>query len=125
MCSRDGHEWELRGTALAARANSADAWDAYCARITCVWAAPGCMMACYDGTRDVKGNYEERCGLAVSADGLRFERVSIAAPALVSPHASGALRYVDVAVVGGQWHFFYEAACADGSHELRTVVRPF
>jgi hypothetical protein len=41
---------------------------------------------------------------------------------LASPHASGALRYMDVVPVGDELYFYYEAARPDGAHELRASV---
>ncbi len=99
-------------------------WDAYCARICSVVYVPPMYTGFYDGAADVWGNYEERTGLAVSPDLRRWERVSPAAPALVSPHGSGSLRYIDAVQLPDRIHYYYEYARPDGSHELRlSVVR--
>ena len=45
-------------------------------------------------------------------------------PALVSPHGSGSLRYADSVTDGVERFYYFEAACRDGSHELRGVYYP-
>jgi len=45
--------------------------------------------------------------------------MSVDEPWLLSPHASGSLRYPDVLERDGEWWIYYEYARADGSHELR------
>ena len=62
---------------------------------------------------------EEHCGLAVSLDLRPWERVTVDRPALVSPHASGSLRYVEPVNIQGSLFVYYEYARPDGSHELR------
>ncbi len=86
--------------------------------------APPMFTGFYDGAANVRGNYEERTGLAVSPDLRHWERISAAAPALVSPHGSGSLRYLDAVQLPDRIHYYYEYARAAGSHELRlSVVR--
>lgn len=48
-----------------------------------------------------------------------YKRLTEDGPILVSPHASGALRYMDVVDMGDELFYYYEYTCADGSHELR------
>ena len=76
----------------------------------------------YDGSASVDENYEERTGVAVSDDLLDFRSETPDAPALVSPHGTGSLRYVDVVEVDGQRWYYYEMTRADGSHELRVTM---
>jgi hypothetical protein len=67
----------------------------------------------------VADDTEEHCGLAVSLDLRPWERVTVDRPALVSPHASGSLRYVEPVNIQGSLFVYYEYARPDGSHELR------
>ena len=50
---------------------------------------------------------------------MNYQHVTDKAPILVSPHASGSLRYMDVVRLGEDIYYYYEYARADGSHELR------
>lgn len=111
----DGRRFEWQGEALAV----GPGWDGYQARLSCVAAVDGGFVGYHDGAASVAQDTEERCGIACSVDLRTWRRVSDAAPALVSPHASGSLRYVDVVAIAGEWWAYYEHARADGSHELR------
>ncbi len=98
-------------------------WDAYCRRIGAVLPLEtGGWLAFYDGGSSVGDNYEEQTGLAMSFDLRTFFSLSPDAPALVSPHGTGSLRYVDVLPVGHELFYYYELARPDGSHELRVSV---
>ena len=98
-------------------------WDSYCRRLTSILPMDGGgYLAFYDGGRTVDDNYEERTGLAMTFDLRTYYSLSPTAPVLVSPHGSGSLRYVDVLPVGNELFYYYEIACADGSHELRVNV---
>ena len=118
--SGDGLTFEWKGDILS----PGDGWDAYCARIGTLLHTPPVWTAFYDGSAGVDQNYEEKTGLAVTLDLAHFERVTTREPALVSPHASGSLRYADAVVAGGEIHYYYEYARPDGSHELRASVVP-
>lgn len=112
-----GYSIETPGVAVA------PAWDGYCRRIGAVLPLDtGGYLAFYDGSASVSENYEERTGLAHSFDLRTFYSLSPVGPALVSPHASGSLRYVDALPVGHELFYYYEVATPDGSHELRVSV---
>jgi hypothetical protein len=65
-------------------------------------------------------SYDEQTMLAVSDDLTSWRRLTPAhAPWARSSHASGSVRYVDVAIAGDRAHYFYEYARADRAHELR------
>lgn len=116
--SRDLDSWEWLGVVFAP---SSSGWDAYCRRINTIVRHEGKYLALYDGSASHLENYEEKTGLAVSSDLRLWETLTVAGPALTSPHASGSLRYVDaVATDDGVWAF-YEFARADGAHDLRVA----
>jgi hypothetical protein len=114
--STDGVAYEWRGTVFDVGAG----WDGYQARLSAVVPTRDGYVGFYDGAGSPDEDTEERLGLAVSDDGRTWDRVSVAVPWLVSPHASGSLRYPDVLVRDGEWWVYYEYARADGSHELRV-----
>ncbi|HLK59864.1 MAG TPA: hypothetical protein VKU00_25100 [Chthonomonadaceae bacterium] len=98
-------------------------WDAYCKRIGSLLPIEGGgYLAFYDGSASVAENYEEKTGLAMTFDLRTYYSLSPQQPALVSPYASGCLRYVDVLPVGHEIFYYYELARQDGSHELRVSV---
>ena len=116
--SSDGLDFRWHGTVM----DVGEGWDAYESRVTSVVYAPPVFNAFYDGAENVEGNYEERTGLAMSFDLRRFERITPKAPLLVSPHASGGLRYVDAVPMGGRIYYYYEMARPDGAHDLMVDV---
>ena len=99
-------------------------WDRYQARLSSVLATGGGFAGFYDGAAGAEEDTEERLGLAVSSDLRRWERVSVDGPWLVSPHATGSLRYLDGLALDGEWWLYYEYARPDGSHELRLSRMP-
>jgi hypothetical protein len=113
--STDGVAYEWRGTVFDVGAG----WDGYQTRLSAVVPTRDGFVGFYDGAGSPDEDTEERLGLALSDDARTWERVSTGAPWLVSPHASGSLRYPDVLVRDGEWWVYYEYARADGSHELR------
>jgi hypothetical protein len=115
--SPDGLRWRWEGSVLTPPESG---WDAYATRIGAFLYSSPVFTGFYDGSASVEGNYEERIGLAVSLDLRHWQRVSVEGPALTSPHASGALRYLDVLPVGDALYYYYEYAREDGSHELRV-----
>lgn len=119
--SKDGLAWTWHGSILEP---SEDGWDCYAARLNTVYRRDGVFVGLYDGSRDVSENYEERCGLAVSADLSGWTRLSTDGPAAGPDGGPGSVRYAE-AVQGPGWtRFYYEYTRDDGSHELRTVVVP-
>jgi len=113
--STDGLAFEWRGTVFDVGAG----WDRYQARLSAVVVTREGYAGFYDGSGSPEEDTEERLGLAVSRDARTWQRLSADGPWLVSPHASGSLRYPDVLVRDGEWWVYYEYARADGSHELR------
>ena len=118
--SENGRDWQWHGPLLLPAKGK---WDAYCARIGCLWYQAPVWLALYDGSADVSENYEERCGLAYSCDLRTFHRVSRSGPLWQNPHASGALRYFDVLDFPNERFLYYEMARPDGSHDLRVLRR--
>jgi hypothetical protein len=114
--SRDLDHWDWQGVVFAP---SGDGWDAYCRRLNCI--LPG-GRAFYDGSASERENYEERTGVAESADLRTWRTRTPGGPFLTSPHASGSLRYLDTVRIEQQRHFFYEFARPDGAHDLRTTT---
>jgi hypothetical protein len=114
--SDDGLDWRMGEIVLAGRDGE---WDQRGARITAV--APDASWAFYDGRVSAEENFEERAGWAVaSGDDSAFE---VAGGPIGSPHGRHGMRYLDaVALPGGGYRLFYEAARADGAHEVRTEV---
>jgi hypothetical protein len=120
--SADGLEWTFHGEALGPRVG---AWDARGTRIASVVRTDGVWVAYYDGRADAAQNWEEQTGIALGDRPDRFVARGDA-PAAVSPHGPGGLRYVSVVEQPGGCRLYYELTGADGSHDLRTeyVSRP-
>ena len=64
-------------------------------------------------------NYEEKTGIAVSLDLIHWQRLTHDGPYVVSPHATGSLRYLHPLELENEWRYYYEYARADGAHEIR------
>ena len=124
--SADGLDWTWHGTALSGRPGE---WDSRGTRVTAVIQgpqAPARVTAYYDGRATAAENFEERTGIAVGSDPVALIPTSRpgAGPAAASPHAGGALRYLDlVEMPGGRTRLYYELAQPDGSHALVTELR--
>ena len=113
--SGDGLSFTWLGPALGV----GDGWDAYQARLSSVVPFGAGFAAYYDGGASAAEDTEERCGLATSSDLHQWRAATEEGPALVSPHASGSLRYVDAVNIQGVDYVYFEYARADGAHELR------
>ena len=78
------------------------------------------LVLLYDGRATASANWFETTGVAREVDGVL---VGSAEPAAVSPEGTGAFRYASaVALFDGRTRFYFEAARADGSHDLMTSV---
>ncbi len=116
--STDLESWNWQGVVLAP---DIAGWDCYCRRINSVVPSQGGFLAFYDGSAGHHQNYEEKTGLARSQDLRKWEVLTPDSPGLVSPNASGSLRYLDAHVQGRDACLFYEFARPDGAHDLRLA----
>ena len=112
--SADGLRWKWEGNVLAP---SVSGWDRFTARLTTAFRADGGWLGLYDGSSEIGQNYEERCGVARSADLRSWERVG-SAPSVGAAGGPGTVRYVESVQYRGALHFFFERTRADGAHEL-------
>lgn len=119
--SLDGHRFAWQGIVLPV----GRAWDARMARLTCTVPLEHGHLAFYDGRATPEQNFEEHLGLAYSHDLVRWLRLTPDEPWGRSPHAGGALRYLDAAMEPDALHVVYEYARPDGSHEMRENRLPW
>lgn len=117
--STDGLRWSMQREVLAGRAGE---WDARGARVAAVLGTEP-LRVLYDGRATAQANRFETTGMATEVDG---ELVLVdGGPVAASPYSDGALRYVvAVPLRKGGTRFYFEAARADGAHDLRTQVLP-
>ena len=80
---------------------------------------PPVYVGFYDGGPSHLENYEEKTGIAVSLDLIHWQRLTHDGPYVVSPHATGSLRYLHPLELENEWRYYYEYARADGAHEIR------
>ena len=113
--SDDGVRFEWAGEVVSPGRH----WDRLLTRIDTMLYRPPLFLLFYSGRGSVEETYEDRTGLAVSADLKSFHKVTEERPLLVSPHGIGALRYMDAVQVGRETLYYYECARPDGSHEVR------
>ncbi len=116
--SDDGLSWHWQGTALAPRPGT---WDQRGVRVTAVLVGDEVTAAFYDGRATAEENYEERTGIA-DGPGLSAFVATGLEPIGESPHGGRGLRYLTTVPVGEDVRVYYEAARADGAHELRTAI---
>jgi len=117
LTSRDGLSWTDHGEVLRGRPGK---WDARGARVTTVLSLDP-MVVLYDGRATASANWFERTGIA--REGVDGALVGSAEPVVVSPEGTGAFRYASaVPLPNGRTRFYFEAARADGSHDLMTSI---
>lgn len=116
--SRDLDHWEWQGVVFAPGQTG---WDRYCRRINSFIPLGDKFLGFYDGSASHAENYEEKTGLAISADLRNWKTLTPNAPAFTSPFTSQSLRYADAHLVGGDAVIFYEFARPDAAHDLRVV----
>ncbi len=119
LTSPDGLAWTDHGVALAP---SGTGWDARGTRVTTVLSLDP-LVVLYDGRPDAASNWYERTGMArATASGVRLEPVGDG-PVAASPLSDGALRYASaVRTPAGDVRLYFEAARADGAHDLMTAL---
>jgi hypothetical protein len=122
LAVRDEAGFTWKGQVLAVGAPGS--WDAYQARLGAVIPVGDEFLGFYDGSASHLENYEERLGVASSADGRSWRRETSDGPAVGGPGPTGSIRYVDVAARGGEWWFYHEVTRPDGAHELRVARAP-
>lgn len=116
--SVDGVSWSWDAESLAGRAGR---WDSRGARISDVRFLGDRVIAYYDGRASKEENYEERTGIAVSADGLQFEAVG-ETPIAESPYGGAGLRYVVTVPLPDATRLYYEVTGRAGTHGLVTEL---
>ncbi len=105
------HKWigEVLGS-------SGTGWDSLVSRISGLVKVEDLYLAFYDGAADVKENYEERVGLAITSDLKRFYKVPDDGPWIQSQY--GSLRYVAPIQTPDGMFLYYEARTQSGAHVL-------
>lgn len=118
--SADGLSWRWRGIAFDA---SSTGWDRFTTRLTTAVRIDSRWIGLYDGSASLDEDYEERCGVAMSADLLRWRRLSVRGPAIGAARpGEGSVRYVEAVEAQAWIRYYFEYTRPDGSHELRTVL---
>lgn len=105
------HKWigEVLGS-------SPHGWDSLVSRISGLIKVGDLYLAFYDGAADVKENYEERVGLALTSDLKNFYKIPDDGPWMQSQY--GSLRYVAPVQTPDGTFLYYEARTESGGHVL-------
>lgn len=115
--SPDGLAWTDHGEVLTGTPGS---WDARGTRVTAVLQEDP-LTVLYDGRATAGENWFERTGIAEHCGQRLVPRDG--GPVAASPEGDGAFRYVSVVPLpDGRRRFYFEAARADGSHDLLTAL---
>ena len=118
--SADGLRWKWEGRVFAP---SVKGWDKATARLTTAFRSGDEWVGFYDGASDISENYEERCGMARSADLRTWERIG-SGPSVGAAGGPGTVRYVESVVFGERLLFFFERTRADWAHDLCVSSAP-
>ncbi len=117
--SPNGRDFHWHGQVLA----PGEGWDSLSARATCVCRMQGLWLMFYDGARAREEVREEKAGLAISWDMFNWHKLSTQSHFYASPFATGSLRYLEcVPFERDSYWLYFEAARADGAHELRRAT---
>jgi hypothetical protein len=117
LTSHDGLSWTDHGETLRGTPGK---WDARGARVSTVLSLDPLVLL-YDGRDTVAANWFEKTGIA--REGVDGVLAGSAEPVVVSPEGTGAFRYASaVPLPNGRTRFYFEAARADGSHDLMTSI---
>ena len=115
--STDGLSWDWHGEVLRPTPGT---WDQRGARMTTILLAEP-MVVLYDGRASAENNWFEQTGIARERNGALAADPD--GPAANSPYSDGALRYASaVPLPDGRTRFYFEAASADGAHDLWTSI---
>jgi hypothetical protein len=115
--SADGLAWDWHGEVLRPTPGT---WDQRGTRMATVVSSEP-MVVLYDGRASAEENWFEQTGIARERDGVLVADAD--GPAAWSPHSDGGLRYAAaVPLPAGRTRFYFEAAGADGAHDLWTSV---
>jgi hypothetical protein len=117
LTSADGLTWLDHGTVLSGRPGE---WDARGARVSAVLEQEP-LTVLYDGRATAEANWFETTGVAKQVGGVLQPCGD--GPVALSSDSDQALRYACVVPLpDGRTRFYFEAARADGSHDLMTSV---
>ena len=115
--STDGLSWHWHGEVLRPIPGT---WDQRGARMTTILSSEP-LVVLYDGRASAENNWFEQTGIARERNGALAGDPD--GPAARSPHSDGALRYASaVPLPDGRTRFYFEAASADGAHDLWTSI---
>ena len=116
--SADGLSWIVERDVLRPTPGT---WDARGTRVTAVLSADP-LTVLYDGRATAEANWFETTGVAVERDGV-LAPIGDAARRSSLRRGTVRFRYVSaVPLPDGTTRFYFEAARADGSHDLMTSV---